>query len=737
MARGGSPDVYGSEGSVPDKVSMGGVGESNPTRANPNDFGAQVGEGLQKIGVMGEQTAGQINGLIAETASNQAELAFIKSSGDLKAKYSKYEGLQAEAMRPQYEADLQATHDQFRNNLPPAAQKMFDSATIRSLGTQTSEYANYSAGQIKQANLKSHDALADNAAASAGNLSVVTDPAQFGKLAATIVNSGNAIADIRGDAISATGTNSDTGNYSYSDTPEGKAAEARHLQYTNAKLSNLYETAVKTVADNQGAAAAADWAKGHWDNMPDIAKVKLNAYLAPKMVNEDIDSAIATANSNMAANQQQKILSDVPKSPVEANAPLSVRNNNPGNLRDSSTGLFRVFDTPEAGASAMQSDLTAKISGNSPAMEKNFGKNYSPTLSNIITTYAPANENNTKAYIDTVSKETGFAPNQVLTTADISKLMPAMTKVEAGGSGSGGINKQYTNDYERLTDQRQSFIDNAVNTITQKRGTDLGMIATTQKRAEANIDAQIRVAKGALDSDQKNVQGAIDGSATNGKIPMTVEQLRAAPNMAPLIDKVQREQPEFYNSILTRIAKAQHTDATQNSPNAYDAIQATLDTSHPWTRQEQIEYLSKGLGNENPGFSISQKDYNDAKPAIDLEDGKDTLSTTMKSIATANGNLDGKGQDRAVAWYNQTMGAWKENQAQDKPLPAAEFFDKEKGGMPPSDMPSRIQQMQNVAAVKVKQVVIPTFASPDSPDFAKLLSGARFKDANGKEWTKK
>lgn len=687
-------NIYGSEGSVPFDPSVAPTGATNAKmteQANPADFGAAIGQGVSKVGEAATNTANLYGGMVMETAANQAELGYTKDSRDLQAKYQQYEGLKAEAMRPQYEADLQAIHQQYRGNLPLMAQKMFDSNTIRSLGNQTGEYASYAAGQVKQENLRGNDAIADANAARAGNLATVLNPQQFGEANGNIIHSVNAIADIKGWSSQATGTDPQTGKLTFGDSPEAQATKAQYEQYLGKKQSDLYMNAAKTITDNLGAPAAADLLKAHWNSMPDVAKVAANQYLAPKMVNEDINGAIAAANAQMTANHANNVAANIPASP------LSVRNNNPGNLKDSATGQFRVFNTPEEGATAMTADLSAKISGNSPAMEKNFGKGYSPTLSNVITTYAPASENNTKSYIDTVSKETGFPPDHVLTAADAPKLQAAMTKVEAGGSGGNINNKQYANDYDRLLDQRESFINNAVSAVTQKRGTDLGIINATEKQAAANIDAQIKTAKMTLDSDQKNVVDVIGGSLSKGQIPMTIEQLRVLPGMSPLLDKVQREQGEFYDSIPTRIAKAQHADAMQNSPNAYDAIQATLDTNKPYSRQERIEYLSKGLGSENPGYSISQKDYNDAKPAVDLDTGKGVLSDGMKQIAEANGNLDGQGQQRAVQWYNRVMTAWKENQGKEgsSKMSEANFFDtKTNAGFPSMPMPSRIEQLQ-------------------------------------------
>lgn len=109
--------------------------------------------------------------------------------------------------------------------------------------------------------------------------------------------------------------------------------------------------------------------------------------------------------------------------------------NNPGNLRPvgASTG-FQTFDNPQDGLDQMRADLTGKISGKSPVMQSKYGKNYQPSLRNIIATYAPVTENDTASYIQNVSKATGISPNQILTVQDVDKLLPAMVKQEGNAA---------------------------------------------------------------------------------------------------------------------------------------------------------------------------------------------------------------------------------------------------------------------------------------------------------------
>lgn len=698
------------------------------TQANPSDFGAQVGQATEKLGASAENVGSQWAGLKAETEANQAEVDYIKAQGDLKAKYSQYEGLQADAMRPKYDEESTSLQAQYRTNLSPIAGKLFDNTTRRTLGNNISEYSGYAAGQVKQANLKSQQALQITAATSMGNLPSALDDTQVGAAVGKAVVAQNAISDLNGDGSIATGSDQ-RNRLTFPDTPEGKATAARYQEQMDNAVSPIYLTAAKTIADNQGPTAAANWAQRHWDMMPDKAKVEMNQFLAPKMVNEDINGAISTANSQMAANRERQLVANVPKSPVD-NAQqgaelLDVIHQNEGftgKIGKDSNGANVINGINEKAFPDDFTAIKAAYEKSSAAGEKATNDFYQK---NIIDKYnIKSLPQNTQSIVADglvnhgdgafgqsliSAAKSGATPQQLIDMrrSEYQRLADADTDGSKGYAASlkGWDNRldnlqnnqhQYANDYERLTSERQSFIDGAVAAITQKRGTaDLGIMASTEKQAAANIDAQIKTAKMALEVDQKSVETAIGGSLSNGKVPMTIQELRALPGMSPVLDKVQREQGEFYNSIGTRIAKAQHADAIQNSPNSYDAVMTALDRSETYTRQGAIEYLSKGLGSDNPGFSISQKDYNDAKPAIDLKHGATILSKGMQQVAQANGNLDGNGQQRAVQWYNQAMTSYRVYQAEkgDK-ASEADFFTQDK--MPPMPMPSRIEQLQAV-----------------------------------------
>jgi hypothetical protein len=273
---------------------------------------------MQTLGAQTQQVSDHFDSMIQETAANDSEVGFTKDVGAINAKYFQYSGLQAEAMRSQYEADLAATREKWSAGLPLKAQHHFLINTNSSVANDVARYNEYSAGQVKAANINSQGALMDTAVAKTSDLGIVLDGKQFGEqVLAPIIHGGNALADLNGYSAAANGENPETGHYSYPDTPEGKAAESAHLAVTNGKLAAAYLTGAQTIADNQGASAAADWSKKHWDMMPDAAKVQLNKFLVPKMKNEIISGNIAAQTTDIEDGWVRNTLANVPSDPTE------------------------------------------------------------------------------------------------------------------------------------------------------------------------------------------------------------------------------------------------------------------------------------------------------------------------------------------------------------------------------------------------------------------------------------
>jgi len=196
---------------------------------------------------------------------------------------------------------------------------------------------------------------------------------------------------------------------------------------TKAYLTDSFAEARQGVRNLDDAARLLTVRKAQYDGY--AAKGVIGADDAARMFQAERKEAQSTIiNGRMATGDYRALWKDL------TDAPLNVRNNNPGNIRGAD-GQFRKFDTPEAGMAEMERDLGVKVSGNSSAMKANFGAGYTPSIRNIIATWAPKSENDTNAYVASVAKDSGLDPDAPLSKDDIKKIMPAMIKVE-GGSNS-------------------------------------------------------------------------------------------------------------------------------------------------------------------------------------------------------------------------------------------------------------------------------------------------------------
>ena len=111
--------------------------------------------------------------------------------------------------------------------------------------------------------------------------------------------------------------------------------------------------------------------------------------------------------------------------------PRGLRNSNPGNIIYSASnqwegetgtdGRYATFSTPEYGIRAMVKILDS------------YQRRGVDTVSAIITTWAPASDNNdTLAYINSVCQRTGFEPNFILNALDYPLLIDAIIYHENG-----------------------------------------------------------------------------------------------------------------------------------------------------------------------------------------------------------------------------------------------------------------------------------------------------------------
>lgn len=128
-----------------------------------------------------------------------------------------------------------------------------------------------------------------------------------------------------------------------------------------------------------------------------------------------------------------------------ATIPRGIRNNNPGNIRwskDQWKGLipkdqasdkaFCVFRSPEYGIRAMARVLRKYTQY--PGMP-NVGKPNIDTVREVISRWAPPNENDTEAYIQSVAKGLGTTANAPIDVFDKDVMLKLLKAIIAHENG--------------------------------------------------------------------------------------------------------------------------------------------------------------------------------------------------------------------------------------------------------------------------------------------------------------
>lgn len=186
------------------------------------------------------------------------------------------------------------------------------------------------------------------------------------------------------------------------------------------KLQNPEEETEETAASETPQAEKANW----WD-------VKAQHYLqmsggVQQTVTQDPETGVYSQSG-----YSQPIATD--KRGFRNNNWLNIRignNNWQGKRANNTDGEFEQFETPELGIRAAARNI------------RTYGQRGLQTVKDIISTWAPASENNTASYIQNVAFRMGVDPNQTLDLNDTDtmvKLISAMTISENGRAGDESI----------------------------------------------------------------------------------------------------------------------------------------------------------------------------------------------------------------------------------------------------------------------------------------------------------
>lgn len=260
------------------------------TRANPNEFGAQVGAALESAGSKMQagdnqlfdvmlQRQGMLNETLATDAETKAATAYAQITGDYKSK----EGLQAVNDLPQTIKAIQDVRQQVGSTLSgnPAAQRAFNMLAVRREGFALQDANLYHSSQIKVADNRSAVASQQLAIDSASRPEVANDPVQFADAKTNVEFQSLRIITNQGYGQYAH-QDPKTGDVSFDESAQGQQAKAVYDEFNNKALGQIYENKYRTLLQDPSSGntlKAVNLYNQEKDKIPAEAQARIGALL--------------------------------------------------------------------------------------------------------------------------------------------------------------------------------------------------------------------------------------------------------------------------------------------------------------------------------------------------------------------------------------------------------------------------------------------------------------------------
>ena len=292
-------DEYGADGSVPEKVGFD-PAQSLNVRANPNDFGGQIGEAVQGAGKTAEDLAVQYGGMVNDTLATNADANLAVKIGQIKGDYLSKSGMEAYNSYPQYQNDIQQAFQDGRQGLTLGAQKAYEMIATRTVANHLADGSGYAAQQLKQANVDSYSSLQNVSVQRLLDPSVASNPARTGEVLGTLVHAEQSKIDLDHPGLK---TDPETGELSFDESkPEGTQLKTQYQQNVDSLMSQARVTQFNTLSrpDVMGVLPAYDLYKEMRASFPPQAQVALDSSFAPKVLQAHVNNATSSAMNDAA-----------------------------------------------------------------------------------------------------------------------------------------------------------------------------------------------------------------------------------------------------------------------------------------------------------------------------------------------------------------------------------------------------------------------------------------------------
>lgn len=378
-------------------------------RANPQEFGGQVGQALQGAGQQlgkssdeAQQYALLQQGMLNEHTASMGDLTFAEGMGKINDELRQYKGLEASQRVSLATSKVKELMDQMGSQMNPAARRAFETMASRRASYMIQDMNTYGTEQKWKAYGDGAQATINLAKDQASRFDVATNNSQFNLNTASIIDANNqwATAPGWGQFQGVPVKQGADGRLVFDQTTDaGKLAQAQYDFKVNNDIGEAYSNRIFAVAK--------DPVKGNYTNAEKLFEAnrdKIPAKWADRIASE----LQGPYHQEQVRDITNGILSDYSNSYNSSGTVSSP--NNLGNVKTASGG-FASPETPQDGVLLAANNLRGDLYK---------GK----TLGQIAETWAPKKDNNNPAqWAATVSKVSGLDVNSVPNLQD-----PAVVK---------------------------------------------------------------------------------------------------------------------------------------------------------------------------------------------------------------------------------------------------------------------------------------------------------------------
>jgi len=558
------------------------------SQASGNNFGAQVGSSIEKLGQVGEAAAKrqfdvslQHQGMLNETMATNAETEAAAQYGSINGSYQSMQGLEAVAALPKYIDKIKQVRQSLRETLPnAAAQRAFDQLALRREGFALENANSHAATQTKAAEVKSSSASLNMSVDSLSDPDVALNSAQADDALANVRFQVARVLQSQGYGFdSGSGMKMDgKGNLSFDeDTPQGKQAKAVADQYTQDAIGKAWENRIKAVAfdPNRGnVKTAVEMLDQNKDQMSPATYAKLSASLDGPYKNvqsRDIANQALYETDQQYNGHFSDTSSIVHQGPNEEDVQNTIKELVPGIV------ITSGLRTPEHNQEVGGVPNSQHLSGKAVDIVLPKGTSFSEFKDQLL--------------------QSGVKPTELINEGD-------HIHVAWGPKGSTGTGQNYLSqaDYYRMN--YDDIIKNARAKAEEQHPDDPAFADQVEARTTQKINNVIRTQELSVRSDQNVILSQINNSSA----PITsVDQLQNNPDpkIRQAWNNVQLNSPyaasAIQNRLLTANSKGQASGyGTDFSKHLFDALSGKVQSYSdflPYVRADHNSPVTNtGLG---------------------------------------------------------------------------------------------------------------------------------------------